>query len=563
MREWLEGARNAARSGRWDEAQGLARRLLAADPHSLAAIEILVLASRARGDLAQAEALLRQAIAIDPAQRWPYGDLARLLIDQARGAEAETLAWQALRADPGNADALMLLGRLELERGLLIEAEGHLAAAIALVGRHPQLVLLLARAIMFQSRIEEARRLFGEALAGQPQSIEGLAALAELEERAGNFDAAVQLLDRAEPLARRQGDNLDLQRAVLLARMGRQRDALVLLEGAGALSGAARLQRGRLRDQLGQHGAAWDDWTAAKQQIAAQTGRGYDRGAVEREAAVLRSFAERLPAGAAAATTDGAQPVFIVGFPRSGTTLVEQIAAAHDQVHAGGELPFGPELRDLAASRLGGPTALHAWLEQGGDETAGQLAQVLRDHYLSRAASYRLTGGKTALFTDKMPLNELWLPLIRLAFPAARIVRIVRHPLDILVSALSHDMTHGHNFAYRLEDAVHYMALIDRQLRAYRQSGLRIDHVLRYEDLIGDQKGETARLMAVLGLELQDAQLSFHRAERIAPTPSYAQVREPLNKRSIARWHHYAGQLAPARVALGEMIAALGYEDQA
>lgn len=553
MEVLIANARKAAEMGNWAQAERIALDLLALQSRSLDALEIVILARRNAGDVARAEALLRQAIDSHPDRRWPYGDLARMLIEQGRKAEAEQIMWAAIRADRSNADALMLLGLLELERGLLIEAEGHLHASIALVGRHPGLVMPLARAVMLQGRMAEARNQLEPLAAKAPAPIEVLALLAELEERSGNFPAALDHLHRAGQSG--EGDT-DLLRSVVLARMGRVEDALGLLEGRPDLSGPARLQRGRLRDRSGRHGEAWHDWTEGKARIAAAEGRRYPADELHRDAAALLAFAQRhrsVPPGEA---TGGSQPVFVLGFPRSGTTLTEQILSAHDAVLAGGELPFGPELRDLAASRLGGEQGLLAWLEAGG---GADMAEALRDHYLTRAAHYRLVG-PNRYFTDKMPLNELWLPLIRLAFPQAPVVRIVRHPLDVLVSAMSHDMTHGHNFAYRLEDAVQHMLLIDRQLRGYAEAGLKIDHVLRYEDLIADQHGETARLMEMLGLDLQPRQLEFHREARVAPTPSYAQVQEPLNARAVGRWRNFSAELSDARQKLATLIAALGYE---
>lgn len=554
MHPLIEQARRAAQLGQWAEAERLARGALAEVAADIDAIEILVLARRQSGDVEAAEQLLCQAIAAAPGRRWPYGDLARLLIESGRPVEAEAVARQALCADATNADALALLGNLELDRGLLIEAEGHLRQAIGIAGPHPELVLALGRSLILQGRSAAARQLLEPLARGPVPSLELTATLAELEERCGNFAVARQWLDRAEALGKPRGIDVTLQRAKLLARMGQSGPALQLLEGQQQLSGAALLQRGRLRDQMGRHTEAWRDWHEGKARIAEQAGRRYPADELIREATALRQFASRITTSSGEAET-GSAPIFILGLPRSGTTLIEQVITAHSAVSAGGELPFGPELRDLAAHGCSGEEAFLAWLTHGSGPSLGVISQSLRDHYLARAATYRLQGR----FTDKMPLNELWLPLIRLAFPEARVIRMQRHPLDVLVSVMSHDMTHGHNFAYRLEDAVAHMLLIHRQLEHYAACGLRIDHVVRYEVLVAHQQSETTRLMAALGLEAEEQQLHFHQSERIAPTPSYAQVREPLNARSIGRWRNFAAELGSAREALMPMIEALGY----
>jgi tetratricopeptide (TPR) repeat protein len=552
-------ARTAIGAGQWLEAARIAAQLAAQAPDRVEAIEIRYLVARQAEDLIEAEALLRKAIETAPGQRWPHGDLTRLLLDQGRTSEAQAAAVTALRNDPANPDALAMLAGMALDQGLAIEAEDHALAAIGLAGRHPQLLLLLGKALLFQGQIAQARQALTEAVSHQP-SLEALAALADLEERASDYSAATRCLDRADQAARQRGSNVDLQRTILLARQGRQAEALALLDGRTDLSGAALLQRGRLRDKAGRHDEAWSDWTSGKARIAAQTGRGYDADELEREAAALTAFAERCDPcpGLVRAEPKGRQPVFILGFPRSGTTLVEQIVAAHSQVLAGGELPFGRELRELAVARAGGEIAYLDWLVSG-EPPAPDLVAGLRAHYLARAERYRLMAPDGAYFTDKMPLNELWLPLIRLCFPEARVVRVVRHPLDVLVSVLSHDMTHGSNCGYRIGDAARHMRLIHRQIAAYSRAGLRIDLHLRYEDLVADQSGETARLMDCLGLAVEPRQIAFHREARIAPTPSYAQVQEPLNARSIDRWRHYAAELEPAIALLGEVLEELGY----
>jgi len=541
MHSAIDLARQAARTGRWQEAEDRVRAILLHDPHAIDALEVVALSRRQLGDVAGSEAALRSAIAIAPDRRWPYGDLARLLIDAGRPKEAETLERQALAADSANADAHMLLGRLLTDRGLAFEGAQHLRQAIALAGRHPELLYGLGRALSQQGLLDDARRLLEEAAGATPLHLATLAALAEVEERAGRFAQATAWLDKADAVARGQGQDVILQRSVLMARMGDEAAGLALLEMQPELSGAAMLQRGRLRDKLGRGDEAWRDWTEGKALIARAAGRRYMAQAIAEEAAELAMLARTiLPAGAAPRDT-GAEPVFILGFPRSGTTLVEQILAVHDQVVAGGELPFGPELRELA------------------EPLKSADAAVLREHYLARAGEYGLTKGPARFFTDKMPLNEFHLPLIRLAFPAAKVIRVVRHPLDVLVSVLSHDMTHGQNCAYRIEDAARHFALIQQQVAAYEGAGLVIDHTLRYETLVADQEGETRALMAVLGLDVQPRQLAFHREPRHAPTPSYAQVREPLNDRSIGRWRYFACEIEPILPLVSDATKALGY----
>jgi Tfp pilus assembly protein PilF len=553
-------ARAAFQSGRHAEAEKLAAEARAQDRASLDAIEILALALRARGDAVGAERLLREAIAIDSHPRWPHDDLAMMLFDSARVVEAEAACRAAIAADPGNPQPEMMLGNILSEREELVAGAAHLRRAIALAGEHPQLLANLGRNLQRQGALADAEPLLRRAVAAMPDALPPLAWLAELLEQARRFDEASAMLDRAERPARAQGSDVTLQRAALLSRTERWRDGLALLDAEPRLSGAALLQRGRLRDRAGRHAEAWRDFADGKAALSTASGRRYASAEVERLVGDLTAFfaPDRFAAlTPAAIRNDVPQPIFVLGFPRSGTTLTEQVLASHSQIRAGGELPFVAELAEIAAQRTG--NAFPAQADRLDVSVCSTLATDLRDHYLARAEAFGLLTSGTSFFTDKMPLNELYLPLLRLAFPAAPLIAVGRHPLDVMVSAMSHDFTHGFNCGYRLEDAARHYALIDALMAEWCKMPGIAPHQLRYENFVAGQRSETVALMAHLGLAMEPAQLAFHESQRFAPTPSYAQVQEPLNDRSIGRWRHYARELEPARAILAETIARGSY----
>jgi len=553
-------ARAAFQAGRHAEAEKLAVAARARDPASLDAIEILALAHRARGDVTGTERLLREAIAIDSRPRWPHDDLAMMLFDSGRVAEAEAACRAAIAADSTNPHPEMMLGNILSEREELVAGAAHLRRAIALAGEHPQLLANLGRNLQRQGALPDAEPLLRRAVAAMPDALPPLAWLAELLEQARRFDEASAMLDRAERLARAQGSDVTLQRAALLSRTEDWRDGLALLDAEPSLSGAALLQRGRLRDRAGRYAEAWHDFADGKAAVSTASGRRYARVEVERLARDLSTFfaPDRFAALTPAPIRhDVPQPIFVLGFPRSGTTLTEQVLASHCQIRAGGELPFVAELAEIAAQQTGGAFPAHA--DRLDADARSTLATHLRDHYLARAEAFGLLAPGTSFFTDKMPLNELYLPLLRLAFPAAPLIAVGRHPLDVMVSAMSHDFTHGFNCGYRLDDAARHYALIDALMGEWRKLPGIAPHQFRYEDFVAAQLAETAALMAHVGLPMEPAQLAFHKSRRFAPTPSYAQVQDPLNDRSIGRWRHYARELEPARAILNETIARGGY----
>jgi Tfp pilus assembly protein PilF len=558
--ELIAHARAVFQAGRHDEAARLAAEALAQAPRSLDAIEILALTHRARGDAAGAERLLRTAMEVDPRPRWPHDDLAMLLFESGRIDQAEAACRAAIAADPDNPQPEMMLGNILSEREELVAGAAHLRRAIALAGEHPQLLANLGRNLQRQGALDQAEPLLRRAVSAMPDAVPPLAWLAELLEQARRFDEASAMLDRAERLARAQGTDVTLQRAALLSRTEAWGEGLALLDAEPRLSGAALLQRGRLRDRAGRHAEAWRDFDAGKAALSAASGRRYARAEVERLIADLTSFfaPDRFATlTLAPARDDVPQPIFILGFPRSGTTLTEQVLASHSRIRAGGELPFVAELAAIATDRTRGAFPTH--VNELDAATRATLATDLRDHYLDRARTFGLLAPGIAFFTDKMPLNDVYLPLLHLAFPAAPMIAVARHPLDVMVSAMSHDFTHGFNCGYRLEDAAHHYAAVDALIAEWGALPGIAPHRLGYERFVAAQEAETEAVMAHVGLAVEPAQLAFHESQRFAPTPSYAQVQEPLNDRSIGRWRHYGRELAPVRAILAEAIARGGY----
>ncbi len=149
-----------------------------------------------------------------------------------------------------------------------------------------------------------------------------------------------------------------------------------------------------------------------------------------------------------------------MGFPRSGTTLIEQVLASHSAVRAGGELSFVTELRQFSLQQFAGPEPFPENLARTWTADNRWAATLFRDYYFARAEQYGLLAPGKRYFTDKMPFNEIWLPLVRMAFPHAKIVRVLRHPLDVCVSMLANNMTHGFNCGYRIEDIVHHLLAV-------------------------------------------------------------------------------------------------------
>lgn len=463
----------------------------------------------------------------------------------------------------------MIMGRAFLASSNGKAAEHHFRIALDLpVPRGPQvprrdIEAQLAVALREQGRFDEARRLF-ETLAGDTADPNLLLAWAKLEESDRKFTTALALLDRAEAVAPAH-PQLSIARATLFRRTCDNDRALALLdEGDGdAGSPVGLLEKGHILDSMGRYDEAFATFSAFKARETDMVGHGYQAEHAAKLVADLRDFftvgrSRLLPR--ASLREDHPQPVFIVGFPRSGTTLVEQTLTSHAEIAAGDELPIIHQLADRAQNLLGSlltyPKALsEMWL---GDR-AGQI-DSLRDLYLNEAVRFGAVDPAKRWFTDKMPLNETHLGLIHILFPKSPIVHLVRHPLDVVLSVFSNGLTHGFYCAYALETAATHYALIADLITDYRAAMPFNYHELRYEDLVADQETEVRKLLRFVGERFDPAMLAFHENPRYARTASYAQVTEKLYDRSVYRYRNYRKHLEPVVPILQPAINRLGYK---
>jgi tetratricopeptide (TPR) repeat protein len=554
-------AREALTRGDVRSAEAAVDERLRTAGRDINALELRSLLLQRRGQFGEAARTLQAVIGIDARADWAYRDLIQLLLDHRRVADAEQVARAGVRANPDNGRCHNAFGQILSEMNDLPSGEWHFRRALALSEPQPDFYTHLALNLMKQGRVEEADGCFAQAHERAPEDGKTLALWSTLHEARGNLARAQELLDRAE--ASSPAEQINLLRSRLLARKGRHEEALALLDAAGTLGGEAQLARGRLHDRLGQYEAAWRDFVEGKRKLATEAGAlQYRADGVEGLFGRFKDFftretLQRLPQ--AQVRSDAPQPVFIMGLPRSGTSLVEQILCSHSCVRAGGELPFLGDLRKLATDLLPTPQPFPEHLAESWTADRQYAATMFRDFYLARAAHYGLSTGTNAFFTDKMPFNEMYLPLLKMAFPQAKIIHVVRHPLDVCVSIMANDMTHGLHCGYRIEDITHHLAAVFDLLEHYRSQMELGEHVLRYEALVRDPAAQTRKLLDYLGLPFEEECLRFHEHPCYAPTPSHAPVTEKLNDHSVDRHRHYARYLQPYASRLARMMAAQGY----
>jgi tetratricopeptide (TPR) repeat protein len=517
---------------------------------------------------ASSEILLARAVRLDPNNLPATQALAMLLFNRGALAEAEVHARNSVRIGPLDVQSHNLMGLIMTETERPQVGEHHYRRAMEIHDTpHAVLMANLAWNLRNQGRIAEARLLYEESVKLDPTLFRAFFGWSRLEETDRNFARAAELLDRAEALAPGEPELL-LQRAILHRRCEDYGRAIAVMEQIERVRGSDGLlprewqEKGNLLDQMGRHTAAFAAFSEAKQALKKITGRSYLANEAEAMARRLTAFfiAGRLQILPRAAVRPSVpQPVFITGFPRSGTTMVEQMLSVHPDIAAGDELPVINELTSLAPRLLGSPLSYpdalsELWL---GDKLEG--LDGLRDHYLQRARQLGAPREGVPWFTDKMPLNETHLGLIGLIFPQSPVIHMLRHPLDVVLSAFSNHMTHGFYCASELITiAKHYVLVMNLVDHYRREMSLRYLAV-RYEDLVERHEEGLRAMLEFVGTSYDPRCLDFHENRRYARTASYAQVTEKLHARSIYRYRAYRAQLEPVIPLLEPVIARLGY----
>jgi tetratricopeptide (TPR) repeat protein len=561
-----ERALQARRTGATETAERLALDVLELAPGRTGALSVLFDIRKAAGQGEAALALIRRIVALEPNNFWATNEIALMLLNRGLLAEAERHARNAVRIAPDNAQSHYLMGMILTEGHRPAVGEYHYRRALLLSGARDPIVLAnLAWCLKTQGKMEEARALYRESLVAAPNVLQTLLGAARLEEADRELDAALELLDRAEQ-AHPNNPSLMLTRAVVLGRKKDAPAAIALLDqmaaGDAQLGASELLEKGRLLDQMGNYPEAFAAYVAGKQRLREATNTAYLADHAQQMANRLRGFfvANRLKTlPRAGVRTDVAQPVFVLGFPRSGTTLMEQTLTAHPRIAAGDELPIIAEITNLMPRMLDSPLSYPEALAElwMGDRRDG--LDNLRDHYLRRVAQLGIVGEGATWFTDKMPLNEMDLGLIALLFPESPLVHVMRHPLDVVLSVFSNLLTHGYFCSYALETIAQHYALVADLVEHYRhEMNLRYLPV-RYEDIVDDQEATVRRVLDFIGEDFDPRCLEFQENRRYARTASYAQVSERLYDRSRYRYRHYLTELEPVLPILRPVIERLGY----
>ena len=545
----LARASELHRAGDLRSSEALCREVLLSAPRNAPALHLLGLLLRETDRLGEAVESLRKAARLAPRDVVLLNNLGNLLKEQGALAEAEAVYTRVLAQRPDYHNARFNLGRT-------LQAMGDARRAVPCFRKLSQVAAAdggvweaLCAALLDAGQAEEAIAAGERAVAVAPELADahnGLGlALADL----GRFDEAAECYRRA--LALQPGFSkaaLNLSKVRRYAALQVDVDDTALIESVSRAAGVGELERadtgfalGKIHDDRGEGEAAFAAYREANE-LRARHER-FDAGAhaawVDR---LIETFTPALFERCRGLGRDDRQPLLIVGMPRSGTSLVEQILASHSAVHGAGELAVLQNLvNGLPAKRRGQP---YPECIANIDRAA---LRGLADAYLEEL---RARGGATPRVSDKMPGNFLHLGLVAMALPGASIVHCRREPMDVGLSLYFHQFAAGHSYSWRLADIGSYIRQYQRLMRHWEAVLPRRALEVQYEQLVSEPERVARGMLEHCGLEWEPECLRFHDTRRAVHTASSWQVRQPIYQGSAQRWRRYEQHLGELRDAL-------------
>jgi tetratricopeptide (TPR) repeat protein len=515
----------------------MARRAVELDPQLPEAQNQLGLAFAAQGEFDQACACYRAALSLDQQHVEALSNLGNALRDLGdRGAAMAAYA-QAVNLDPARADSHCNLGNMLFEFQRIADAAACYARALALNPDHKGAHLSLGLTLRMHGRTADAEASCRAALAIDPRYAEALTLLGELRTDQGQFSEAQTLFQRAiavDPDFPSAFYNIAMHRKMTTDDRGWLSKTKSLAASPLPLRHVISLRYalGKYFDDVNHYDQAFENYQCANE-MTKRGGPKYDDAALTSHVdSIIKDFDANTIRGGAANGNPSQLPVFIVGMPRSGTSLTEQILASHPEVFGAGELRYWDD-------------ALQTYRQALRAGSAAESISTIAASYLRRLEQL----SDAARVVDKMPPNFMHLGLIHMALPRARIIHMRRHPIDTCLSIYFQHFLSIHPYANDLSSLAHYYREYLRIMEHWRRvlpDGVLLE--IPYESLVAGQESWSRRLLEFVGLPWDPRCLSFHETSRVVLTASKWQVRQKIHSSSSGRWRNYEKFVGPLRM---------------
>jgi tetratricopeptide (TPR) repeat protein len=510
----------ALHDNRLHEAEPILKAHLKSDPFDVAAIRMLAELAGRIGRFTDAENLLRRALALSPGFTAARSNLATLLYRQGKSSDAIAELNHLAEQDPDH------LGNANLK-----------AAAHGRIGDYDEAIALYETVLKAQPDQEKIWMSYGHVLKTVGRAADSIVAYRRALAIKAGFGEVWWSLANLKTFKFTDDDLASMQAQLSRADPGEE-------------------DRFHIDFALGKAFEDRAEWDKSFTHYAAGNTRrrkalDYDSAAisqhVNREAALFATpfFDERQHGGCPAA-----DPIFVLGMPRAGSTLIEQILSSHPMIEG------TQELQDITmiAERITGRTRddLGGDYERNVAALTPEQRVALGEEYLDRTRVHRKTD--RPYFIDKMPNNWRHIGLIHLILPNAKIIDARRHPMDCGFSNFKQHYARGQGFAYDLQDIGRYYADYVAMMQAVDRALPGRVHRVIHEQLVEDSETQIQLMLSYLGVPFDQACLRFWENDRAVQTPSAEQVRRPINRDGVDRWHHYDPWLAPLRNALGPVL---------
>jgi tetratricopeptide (TPR) repeat protein len=494
----------------------------------------------------EAEHALRKAIQQNPRYIEAHNNLAQLLSSQKNEVEALRVLGEALKFAPKNVQTLLLTAKIQLRRNNLQAAEQAVRLALQEEAENAEALTLLGQVLHETDRYDEALEVLDRALQKAPENPEALnfygvalKSVGRLDEAREHILKALRLNDAMYGAYANLNDLVDFSEGIgdeLFNRMEAIFESIPNAEAEPFL--ALHFAYAKALDDRGQHEKALDHYIIGGRMKRAQLDykESETHGFFD---AIRAAFPKEVFENRKYQGLDDDRPVFIVGMPRSGSTLVEQILSSHPDVYGAGEVKYLARALGQLRDRF---PSLPKYPEMVEKITPAQLDIVAKNYQQALAQG----AGDAKRITDKLLTNYFFLGLINFLFPKAKVIHTRRDPVDTCLSGFTKlfkdDMPHSYDLSELGRYYAKYRELMEHWEKVLPEGFMT---TVVYEDVVADTEKQARRLIEFLGLEWNDKCLEFHKSDRPVKTASVAQVRKPIYKSAVQRWKKYGSGLQP------------------